>query len=97
MSCHGNNKDHCCTFNGIDCKYLEKDTVPGRRWACGLHVKYGGWEGALNSWEYIKDIAPNFNKKGGVGGAYNCREWPTNEYIQNFPKACCCFKEKVDK
>ena len=95
MICHGNNEYHCCTFAGIDCKYLEENTVPGRRWACGLYRKYGGWDNTFNSREYLKDVAPKF--KNGIGGAYNCRDWPTKECIQNFPKACCCFKEKVDK
>ena len=39
--CHGNGgnsdgNEHCCYVNGQVCRFLEVDTVPGRKYACGI-------------------------------------------------------------
>lgn len=44
MICHGNAEDHCCWFQGRVCEFLEENTVPGRRWACGLFRELGSWD-----------------------------------------------------
>lgn len=75
MKCHGNGDDHCCWFNGEVCQFLEENTVPGRRWACGLHRKYGGWEGALASPEYIQHVQIKYDTIPQLQGL-NCRDWP---------------------
>lgn len=51
-SCHGNGDDHCCYWNSEPCPYLEENTVPGRRWACGLYRQYGDWDVVHASTEY---------------------------------------------
>ena len=71
MPCHGNTLDHCCWLAGKPCVYLEVDTVPGRKWACGLRRKYGDWDKALESKEYQNTIEPHFGPQG-----VNCRDWP---------------------
>jgi hypothetical protein len=71
MGCSGNSKDHCCWLNNKPCKYLEVDTVPDRKWACGLRRRFGDWDTVLESPEYQRDIEPYF---GPIG--INCKDWP---------------------
>ena len=71
MPCAGNAKTHCCWLSGKVCKYLEENTVPSRRWVCGLRRKLGDWDAVLASPEYQKDVAPILERLG-----YNCKDWP---------------------
>jgi len=71
MPCHGNAETHCCWLEGKPCKYVEENTVPGRRWACGLMRQLGDWDLVLSSPEYKKQVAPVLEPLG-----YNCRDWP---------------------
>ena len=75
MSCHGNGNDHCCYLGdkGV-CPHLEENTVPGRRWACGLLRRYGSWEAAEASEEYQTDVQPFMNEFDG--GRWSCSTWP---------------------
>ena len=75
MICHGNADDHCC-YLGLDgvCKYLEENTVPGRRWVCGLMRKLGSWDAVLASDEYQRDLQPFYDRYGD--GTSSCRDWP---------------------
>lgn len=50
--CDGNGDDHCCFLSGVVCPHLRTD-VPGRKWSCGLYVKYGSWTAMLSSPEYL--------------------------------------------
>lgn len=43
-ACHGNGVDHCCYVAGDPCLFVEKGTVPGRMWACGLLRELGSWD-----------------------------------------------------
>jgi len=52
MICPGNGEKHCCWVGGAVCPHLEENTVEGRRWACGLLMKYGSWAEMNNSPEY---------------------------------------------
>lgn len=70
-ACTGNHTDHCCYINGQVCRFLEKNTVPGRVFACGLMRKLGNWDAVLDSREYQEHIEPHFGPKG-----INCREYP---------------------
>lgn len=47
----GWNSDHCCYLAGVRCVYLVENTA-GRRYACGLFLKYGSWEAMNESPEY---------------------------------------------
>lgn len=44
LTCHGNGLEHCCYVAGEVCPFLEEDTVPGRKWVCGLRRELGSWE-----------------------------------------------------
>jgi hypothetical protein len=63
---------------GVPCRYLEKNTVTGRTWACGLRRKYESWDRALASEEYKRYIEPHFGPQG-----VNCRDWPDLEKGQS--------------
>lgn len=67
--CHGNCKLVCCFFDGEPCKYLEENTVEGRRWACQLYRELGSWEKVHNDKRYIEDIKPRIND-------VDCGEYP---------------------
>lgn len=71
MPCHGNAQDHCCWLEGKECDYLEENTVPGRRWACGLRRELGDWDLVLEDPRYKENVAPTFELSG-----INCRDWP---------------------
>lgn len=71
MPCFGNKDSHCCSINGKDCKYLEENTMPDRRWACGLMRKLQDWDAVLISKEYITDVKGKF-----AHPETNCRDWP---------------------
>ena len=69
MPCLGTKDDHCCYVNGKACCFLEENTVPGRRWACGLRRELGDWDLVIASDRYQQAVAPYF-------GEMNCRDWP---------------------
>jgi hypothetical protein len=70
--CHGNTEKHCCNLgSGGVCPYLEENTVPGRRWACGLMREYGNWDDVLASDAYKWDVAVWLEPKG-----IDCKSWP---------------------
>lgn len=70
MPCHGNRDDHCCYVRGQPCQFVEKNTVEGRRWACGLRRELGDWDEVLASDRYQTHVAPYFTN------GMNCRDWP---------------------
>ena len=69
MPCYGNRDDHCCYVNGKACQFLEENTVPERRWACGLRRELGDWDSVISDPRYIEHVDPHF-------GDMNCRDWP---------------------
>ena len=71
-TCNGNEEDHCCYLKGKVCEYLEENTVPGRRWVCGIRKKYNSWEETHHDPDYTRDIKPLLNDIGIT----NCGEWP---------------------
>lgn len=81
MACHGNADTHCCVVNGKTCDHIEENTVPGRRWACGLLRKYGTWAAMSASPEYEP-----------IG-----RHWQSTghdfTYCETFEAAFCCRPE----
>ena len=84
MPCLGNAPDHCCYVNGIDCKFLEVNTVEGRKWACGLRRELGDWDLVLDDPRYQEHVQPVF-------GELNCRDYPDGEGInRGICKECGC-------
>ena len=82
LSCHGNADEHCCVIAGKTCDYLEENTVPGRRWACGLLVKYGSWDRMNISDEYLP-----------IGQHWQSINRPFN-YCEAFDPRMCCREEE---
>lgn len=72
--CDGNSEDHCCYLgkHGV-CNFLEENTVPGRRWACGIYRHYGSWSKVHNSNIYLEFIRPKLNE---MDIEQNCGDWP---------------------
>ena len=74
--CTGNLEDHCCWVNGAICPYLEENTVPGRRWACGLLRELGDWASVYADprYQYVRDgyDDPKWPSLHGL----DCGDWP---------------------
>lgn len=90
MPCHGTGADHCCYFAGVVCPHLEENTVPDRRWACGLLREHGDWDAVLASDRYQQDVQPLWESVEPLK-AMNCRDWPQNypEVMSNCSGLCC--------
>lgn len=80
--CHGNQPDHCCYVDGIRCRFLEENTVPGRRWVCGLFRRLGSWEAVHADPGYQEHVQTAWDRVG----IESCGAWGpgTNQ---------CCFSE----
>lgn len=71
--CTGNSEDHCCyALGGVACRFLEENTVEGRRWACGLRRELGDWSKVHSDPRYLAHVKPYWNKVGMV----DCGDWP---------------------
>lgn len=73
--CSGNASTHCCWFGGKLCKYLEENTMPGRRWVCGLMREHQDWDKVLADPRYRLDVAPLWEKHA-PGVSFNCKTLP---------------------
>ena len=76
--CDGNTPDHCCYLGerGV-CPFLEEDTVPGRRWACGLMREHNDWDKVLADQRYIDVVVPFSDEyMERLGVFYSCKSWP---------------------
>ena len=84
--CHGNGSDHCCNLGAAGvCTFLEENTVPGRRWACGLFRELGSWGAVHTSSRYLSEVRPKLD-------AYalpDCGDWP--QTLVPLPKGACCY------
>jgi len=80
-ACHGNTADHCCYFHGKVCAYLEENTMPGRRWVCGLMREHQDWDKVLADPRYQKDVLPLLRKYvwPHYEVEYTCKDWPTEK------------------
>lgn len=78
MPCHGNAKTHCCIFAGVECIYLEVDTMPNRHWVCGLMREHQDWDKVLNDPRYKQNVEPLWAKYLWPGRKikHNCKTWP---------------------
>jgi hypothetical protein len=73
-TCDGLAADHCCYLGAAGvCRYLEHDTVPGRRWACGLRRELGSWEPVHSDPRYIAHVRPFWDD---YASALDCGLWP---------------------
>ena len=87
MTCHGNPATHCCWLAGNPCPFLEVDTVPGRRWACGLRRSLGSWEKVHADSRYQTQVRPAWDDVEEATGRpfADCGDWPAGQRPQ------CCF------
>lgn len=69
--------DHCCYVRGERCVHLVENQA-GRRYACGLFLKYGSWEAVNASPEYKL-----------VGDKWVAISQPFN-YCETFNPVWCC-------
>jgi len=76
----GVDSDHCCYIAGKQCDYLVEN-VAGRRYACGLFVKYGSWE-KMNVTPEYKPVGDHW---ASLGLTFN--------YCQDFDPGFCCRPE----
>ena len=74
----GADGDHCCYQAGQRCPYLVENQA-GRRYACGLLLKYGSWEAMNESSEY-EPIGRHWTRYGSL---------PWN-YCETFSPLFCC-------
>lgn len=61
------------------CPFLEVDTIPGRKWACGLRRQLGDWGKVHRSRPYKEQVQPRF----AADGIANCGDWRV--------EGQCCF------
>lgn len=63
--------DHCCYVMGVRCRYLEENTIPGRRFVCGLRRVLGSWEAVHADPGYQEHVQSAWDKVG----ISSCGEW----------------------
>lgn len=88
VSCHGNGPDHCCYVRGDPCPFLEVNTIPGRRWVCGLRRELGSWDAVHRDSRYLAEVRPAWDESGTVDCGDFCG---FNRAGDGEPQ--CCFAE----
>lgn len=89
-ACHGNGAVHCCYIPGTGiadpaglggsvCWFLEQNTVPGRKWVCGLRRSLGSWAKVHRNAQYKAQVQPVLDARGTA----LCGTWS--------PPGQCCF------
>ena len=76
MPCHGNATDHCCYVAGVECDYLERNTVPGRKWACALRRELGSWYKVHADARYLRDVRARL-----PAHIPDCGDWPPSGMV----------------
>ena len=93
--CHGNGATHCCHLAQYGtCPYVEENTVPGRRWACGLYRELGSWTAVHNDPRYLESVQPFFTE---WGNGLSCGTWPQldTKAIADGVGLCCYQETRV--
>lgn len=91
MTCTGNSQyGHCCWLGTHgECVYLEKNTVSGRRYVCGLRRELGSWDQVHMSDRYLTGVKPKLVE---IGIREDCGDWPDRERQADEPaKWLCCY------
>ena len=70
--CSGNSEGHCCHVGGAVCRFLEENTVNGRRWVCGLRRDLGSWSEVHHAPDYLTHVKPKLN----AASLPDCGDWP---------------------
>jgi hypothetical protein len=87
MICHGTDDSHCCWIEGSLCPHLEENTVPGRRWACGLRRRAGNWDDVYLMAEYQATDAARWFAEHFPG--QGCGDWPQRTGPLEGSGLCC--------
>lgn len=66
-------EEHCCYVSGKECQFLERGTVEGRVFACGLRRQLGSWAKVHSDPRYLAHVRPAWDRTGGV----DCGDWPS--------------------
>jgi len=77
MPCSGRGTpggDHCCYVEGQVCRYLEENTVEGRRFVCGLRRRLGSWEKVHKHRGYRRHVQTVWDRVGIA----SCGDWQPN-------------------
>lgn len=92
--CDGRGKDHCCWIYGetqddrVECPWIEKHTVEGRLWACGLYREHGDWEKVYEDPRYLGSPVV---QHGLENGHWNrCGDWPQSTVDGYLPREVAC-------
>jgi hypothetical protein len=91
--CHGNG-DHCCYLEGQRCPFLEENTIPGRRWVCGLRRELSSWDAVHRDPRYLTVVKPVLKAKGGC----DCGDFPQRcsgiaaALLRGERPDLCCFE-----
>jgi len=94
-NCTGNADDHCCHLGkaGV-CRYLEENTVEGRRWVCGLRRVLRSWDRVHEDRRYRDNIKPLLID---AGVRVDCGDWPQNDpTAMTGQVGLCCFQGVTD-
>lgn len=68
----GSGDDVCCYIDGELCRYAQPSKRKGKKWDCGLRVKYRSWKKAHASEEYLRDVRPAWDR---AGLKEDCGDW----------------------
>jgi hypothetical protein len=71
--------DHCCYIEGVECPFLERGTVPGMTFVCGLRRRLGSWDAVHADPEYQAIVQSVWDRVGVA----SCGAWQPN------PGECC--------
>lgn len=74
--CSGNTEEHCCWIDGVECIYLETDTIPDRHWVCGLRRELGSWNAVHQDERYLINIKSKLSPHLG-----DCGNWPPDGVV----------------
>ena len=90
--------DHCCYLNGVECPFLERDTIPGRFYSCGLLRELGSWAAVYKDARYQEVVQVEWDKLPSPRkGWKRCGEFPVPEAIgrarcgMSTRESGCCF------
>lgn len=71
--------------DGRRCRYLEQNTIPGRRWVCRLRRKLGSWTAVHHDLGYQWHVQKVWNQVG----IESCGAWGPGT-------GQCCYAEVTD-
>lgn len=96
--CSGNDQEHCCWIDGVECEFLvENDPRVTRRWACGLFLQLlDQFPNKTPEWIWGKVQAhPGYARIGDYlqqKGQDHCGNWRGYKSPDGSVRGQCCYK-----